>query len=214
MPMIRIVLLLVVLGGLTLLLAQNWSPVLPLVFLGIKTQALPLALWILIGVGAGAGTSLFITGLFKLSNYFTRSKPRYRRNTVEDSKTQPRGAQHTAASQSQPDTNVSTPSDAAADDWESDSTDDDDWDFDEDADKTRNSSSQKDVSTSYEVSSEPKSSSRSGSYSYSYREPKRSGVGKTESVYDADYRVLTPPHKETDPALKDEDWGFEDEDDK
>jgi len=38
MPMIRIVLLLV-LGGLTLLLTQNWFPVLPLVFLGIKTQA-------------------------------------------------------------------------------------------------------------------------------------------------------------------------------
>lgn len=215
MPMIRIVLLLVVLGGLTLLLTQNWFPVLPLVFLGIKTQALPLALWILLSVSAGAFTSLFITGLFKLSNYFTRYKPRYRRNAVEDSKTQQRKAQHTAASQSQPDTN-STPSDAAADDWASDSTDDDDWDFDEDADKTRNVSSQKDVSsTTYEVSSEPKSGSRSGSvYSYSYREPKSSGVGKTESVYDADYRVLTPPHKETDTAGKDEDWGFEDEDDK
>jgi len=71
-----------------------------------------------------------------------RAKPRYRRNAVEDSKTQPREAQYTAASQSQPDTN-STPSDAAADDWASDSTDDDDWDFDEDADKTRNVSSQK-----------------------------------------------------------------------
>jgi len=48
-------------------------------------------------------------------------------------KTQPRGnntPQSIAARHN------STPSDAAADDWASDSTDDDDWDFDEDADKT------------------------------------------------------------------------------
>jgi len=64
--MIRIVLLLVVLGGLTLLLTQNWFPVL-LVFLVLKLKFY-LALWILLSVGAF--TSLFITGLFKLSNYF------------------------------------------------------------------------------------------------------------------------------------------------
>jgi len=87
----------------------------------------------LLSVGAGAFTSLFITGLFKLSNYFTRYKPRYRRNAVEV-QTQPREAQYTAAIAAR---HNSTPSDAAADDWASDSTDDDDWDFDEDADKTR-----------------------------------------------------------------------------
>ena len=69
MPVIRIVLLLLVLGGLSLLLAQNWLPVLQLVFLGMRTPALPLAIWILIGVAAGALTSLLITALFKLSNY-------------------------------------------------------------------------------------------------------------------------------------------------
>jgi len=46
-------------------------------------QALPLAIWILLSVGAGACTSVFITGLFKLSNYFARYQPRYRRNSVE-----------------------------------------------------------------------------------------------------------------------------------
>jgi len=48
--------------------------------LGVK-EALPLAIWILLSVGAGACTS--VTGLFKLSNYFARYQPRYRRNSVE-----------------------------------------------------------------------------------------------------------------------------------
>ena len=48
MAVIRLILLVAVLGGLTLLLVQNWSPALPLVFLGIRTQALPLAIWIFI----------------------------------------------------------------------------------------------------------------------------------------------------------------------
>ncbi len=51
-------------------------------------------------------------------------------------------------------------------------------------------------SQTYERQQEPKSSSQSGSvYSYSYREPKNTAVGKTESVYDADYRVIIPPYQ-------------------
>lgn len=224
MSVIRIALLLVVLGVLTLLVVQNWSPVLPLVFLGVRTLALPLAVWILIGVTAGAVTSLLIAGLFKLSNYFAQAKPRYRRNVREGSSAQPNVAHHTAANRSQPDTerqspqgeraqDTASPSDAD-DDWESDSNDDD-WNFEEDADKTRNDP-QNTVrdSTNYEVNTEPKSGYRSGSvYSYGYREPSNSGVGKTESVYDADYRVIPPPYPETDTPKKDEDWGFEDDDD-
>jgi hypothetical protein len=185
-------------------------------FLGMKTRALPLALWILMSVGAGAFTSLLITGLFKLSTLFARSLPRERRNVGGSSSTQPKEAHHTAASTSKSDTD-STSTDAV-DDWNSNSTDD--WNWEEDTDKTRDFNSQKDVrdSRTYEASTEPKSGFRSGSvYSYSYRDPSNSGVGKTESVYDADYRVITPPYqqKNTDGEDKDEDWGFElDEDDK
>jgi uncharacterized integral membrane protein len=50
--------------------------------------------------------------------------------------------------------------------------------------------------TIYEVQQTPKSSYRSGSiYSYSYRDSGDSSVGKTESVYDADYRVIIPPYQ-------------------
>jgi uncharacterized integral membrane protein len=214
MAIIRIILLLVVLGGLTLLLVQNWSPVLPLVFLGVRTQALPLAVWILLSIAAGAFTSLFITGLFNLSNYFARSSRSKRRNVIGRWSAERKQADKTPASSSKPDTD-STPSDTE-DDWDSDSTSDDDWDFEQDTDKTPNFSSQNTVrdSTTYEASTEPKSGYRSGSvYSYSYREPSNSGVGKTESIHDADYRVIAPPYRETDKPAEDEDWGFEDDDD-
>lgn len=207
MPVIRLILLLVVLGGLTLLLTQNWSPVLPLVFLGVKTQALPLAIWILISIAAGAFTSLSITGLFKLSNHFGRpSKRRY----ASDASAQYSQPPKTAASQPKPDTE-STPTDA--DDWSSSTTDDDDWDFEDEPEKTRDSTQNtvKDATT-YKVSTEPKTSNQTGAYSYSYQEPSNSGVGKTESVYDADYRVLTPPYQQKKTAKEDEEWDFGDDD--
>ena len=198
-----IILLLVVLGGLTLLLLQNWSPTLALVFLGVTTQPLPLALWILMSVGAGAFTSLVVTGLFSLSSYFTRSPQQ--RPKVVDSGT-PR-AQQTVASQ-KPDADP-TPNDAT-DDWVSNST----GDWFEEEDKT--GPTQKDVkSPNYEVSNEPQSSHQSGSvYSYGYRKPSNSNVGKTESVYDANYRIITPPSQPKNTTKEDEDWGFEDKDDK
>lgn len=207
MPVIRLILLLVVLGGLTLLLTQNWSPVLPLVFLGVKTQALPLAIWILISIAAGAFTSLFITSLFKLSNHFGRSS---KRRYVSGASAQYSQPPKTAASQPKPDDANSTDTD----DWSSGTTDDDDWDFEDEPDKTRDSTQNtvKDSTTS-KVSTEPKTSNQSGAYSYSYQEPSNSGVGKTESVYDADYRVLTPPYQQKKTAPEDEEWDFGDDND-
>jgi uncharacterized integral membrane protein len=50
--------------------------------------------------------------------------------------------------------------------------------------------------TIYEVQQTPKTSYRSGSiYSYSYRDSGDSRVVKTESVYDADHRVIIPPYQ-------------------
>lgn len=237
MPVIRLFLLLVVLGGLTLLLLQNWSPVLPLVFLGLQTQALPLAVWILLSIAAGATTSLFITSLFKVANLFSRSSsnknkkvaasPRSRPPRTSTQRSEPIYTSPTTSRPSPPP--VSIPSDAA-DDWGSNSSSNDDWGFEEDTEKRRNDNFADDVnsrsyevgsepqdnvnSRSYEVSSEPKSSARTGSvYSYSYRESSNSGVGKTESVYDADYRVITPPRRQPDTVDDDDDWGFDDDDD-
>ena len=224
MDVIRLILLVAVLGGLTLLLAQNWSPVLPLVFLGIRTQPLPLAMWILFSTTAGALTSVLISSLFNLSTYFagqqrpTRLKspatsPRAKQTPREEAFSRP------VSPPPQASTTESRSSDVA-DDWDINNSTDDDWDF-EDKSNVAPSRSSEDTqvkdSQSYERQQEPKTGSQSGSvYSYSYRKPKNSGVGKTESVYDADYRVIIPPYQPpttTNQKNDDDDWGFFDDDD-
>ncbi|MDF5735160.1 MULTISPECIES: LapA family protein [unclassified Nostoc] len=222
MAVIRLILLVAVLGGLTLLLVQNWSPALSLVFLGVRTQPLPLAIWILFSIATGAFTSILIATLFNLSNYFvgrqrrtpdrsTATSPRAKATRREEPTSRP-------ASPPPPASKKEAPSSDVFDDWETNSSKDDDWNFDEKPEEasTPNPQAQsaKD-STTYERQSEAKSSSQSGSvYSYSYREPKNTAAGKTESIYDADYRVIIPPYQPpTTNQADDDDWEFFDDDD-
>ncbi len=228
MAVIRLILLVAVLGGLTLLLVQNWSPVLPLVFLGMRTLPLPLAMWILFSTATGAFTSVLISALFKLSNYFGGQQ---RQTPLKSGTASPRAR---AARREEPIPPPSSPPPRASrteyaandaseefDDWETNNNTDDDWNLDEQPTEapTPNPKTQPfQDSQSYERQQEPKSSSQSGSvYSYSYREPKNTAVGKTESVYDADYRVIIPPYQA--PASNqadnsdDDDWEFFEDDD-
>jgi len=52
-------------------------------------------------------------------------------------------------------------------------------------------------------------------YSYSSQAPKNTAVGKTESIYDADYRVIVPPYQESskNQVTDDDDWDFFEDDD-
>jgi hypothetical protein len=203
----QIILLLAILGGLALLLVQNWSPVLPLVFLGLTTPALPLAVWILISLVAGAGTSLAIASLFNLANYFAQPKPSKKRQVKQPPRPQPSSDTYTKRPTQE--------SSNSADDWLEDDRNDQDWQYEENTQDSVNADSYPQDSRSYEVNNEPKSSKRQGSvYSYSYRDTESSEARKTESVYDADYRVLKPPYKSPNPARDDDDdWGFDDEQD-
>ncbi|BAY76466.1 hypothetical protein NIES25_29150 [Nostoc linckia NIES-25] len=219
MAVIRLILLVAILGGLTLLLVQNWSPPLSLVFLGLRSQPLPLAMWVLFSTVTGAFTSIFIATLFKLSNYFapaqrqtpdtTATSPRAKANRREEP-TSGRPSPPPAGKKQEPNNDV-------FDDWETNSSGDD-WDFDEKSEEasTPNPQTQQPRdSKTYERQSQPKSSSGSGSvYSYSYREPKNTAAGKTESIYDADYRVIIPPYQPptTNQADDDDDWGFFEDD--
>ncbi|PSB32782.1 hypothetical protein [Chlorogloea sp. CCALA 695] len=203
----QIILLLAILGGLALLLVQNWSPVLPLVFLGLTTPALPLAVWIVVSLAAGGGTSLAIASLFNVANYFAQSKPSRKRPVKPPPRPQP--SSNTSTKRPQESNN-------SADDWLEDSISDQDWQYEENTQDSENAKVSTQDSRSYEGNSQAKSSKRQGSvYSYSYREPENSREGKTESVYDADYRVLTPPYKSPNPAQDDDDddWGLDDEQD-
>ncbi|MDZ4876426.1 MAG: hypothetical protein CLLPBCKN_005846 [Chroococcidiopsis cubana SAG 39.79] len=279
MAAIRFFLLLILLGGLTVLLVQNWTPVLSLVFLGGQTQALPLSIWILFSVAAGAITSIFIASCFQIASYF--AQPRAKKQRRRAAKTSTRFASEEKNPNKTPDppkTNTysytassprpTQPSVQESDGW--DTTANDDWNFTEDtepatqdppdrqeytdrvvADRKRSSNLDDDwdyvpqdtqrqpqerqknyasdetnrpTSNDTNEPNEPNSSDRSASvYSYSAREPKNSGIGRTESVYDAEYRVLTPPYKQQNTSSPppsnrpqnndDDDWGFVDDED-
>ncbi|MEG5030380.1 LapA family protein [Microcoleus sp. AT8-B1] len=276
----RPVFLLVIVVGLTIFALQNVEPALSLVFLGVRSPAVPLSIWILLSMAVGALTSLLISGLLAFSNYLSPTGDRSGRSSRsgpdtfpedsrtpytppppprkqgidpdlnrENSQTQAPGSYRTeygtSAGYSARTFQQETPnpdgakdyaqpgSYAAADDeddWVSDGSKsrsqggDDDWGDDRDfPDRPQVNDVPATNPRAYEAQQEPKSKSWAGSvYSYGYRDPNQSGVGQTESVYDAEYRVLIPlegqipkPADETpiNPmAEADEDWGLDEGD--
>jgi uncharacterized integral membrane protein len=218
MNIIRLILLILPIAALALLLLQNWTPMLPLVFLGTQTQPLPLGMWILLSTTAGALTSLLITSLFQLANYFSGSKPATRRPSAYSqraSSTPAEESRYQTPASPPPEHNTTDTTTDFVDDWDLDNKNVD-WDIEAQQAPTPNpQSTEVRDSNTYSQNQQPKSSSQSGSvYSYSYRESKKSGNRKTESIYDADYRVIVPPYQPPQTEQADEDdWGFFDEDD-
>lgn len=220
MAIIRIIILLAVVALLTLLLVQNWSPVLSLVFLGMQTLPLPLAMWVFFSTAAGALTSLVITSLLKVSNYFgqqQRQKPAPLTGTSPRTKATSREKTQPPSYESSPSSTTDSTTSKAFDDWETNNNRNDDWDFDE---QERAATPPMGDSQTYERQQQPEKTTQSGSvYSYNYREPKNTAVGKTESVYDADYRVIIPPYQPSTTnqvdhqADDEEDWSFFEDDD-
>ncbi len=224
MPVIRIVFLVLVVGGLTLFGLSNLSPI-SLVFLGMKTVELPLAVWVGGAIAAGAITSFCLQLLSSVPRGYSTQGferpsdlPPRTRSFTREAPEKPTSEPQTRYTSPPP----KTPTNSATSDWEE--SVDEDWSFDEesaapassqrDFDREQSRSSERVDRSSYEAKQEPKTHSQSGSvYSYSYREPSESGVGKAEAVYDANYRVITPPYeKAVEPEEDDEeDWGFEDD---
>ena len=125
MAVIRLILLVTAVLGLILLLVQNLSPSLPLVFLGMRTQPLPLALWILFSITAGIFTSLIITSLLKFATYLNLQAPQPLPKSIP---TPPRVRQNTPPPKSPPPP-VSQVDDEF-DDWDT-NRNQDDWDDEE-----------------------------------------------------------------------------------
>lgn len=210
--MFPILLVLLLLGGLILFALQNLSPIV-LAFLGTKSLALPLGVWILLAIAAGFLTSLVIGAILQLSNYLSEQSLRSRIREMEAEKTRfnwPGRETSPAAENASRQRNDYFPEREEEQVQPTGSTPGD-------RDSAEN--------TIYERQQEPKTTYRSGSgYSYSYRNPSNSGVGRTESVYDAEYRIITPPYTGPEPETpenewksqkneKDDDWGFDDDDD-
>jgi uncharacterized integral membrane protein len=279
----RAVFLLVIVMGLTIFALQNVEPALSMVFLGMRSPAVPLSIWILFSMGAGVVTSLLISGLLAFSNYLSQPQNRTSRdsggrNTFaadkrapypasppprkpeidpdrprENRETQPASGYRTdygtptgynartflqdvpppnsgnAKTYTQAGTSVAADDD---DDWVSGGSKIGSQDGEDDWGENReivDRSAVNDVVEAnprdYEVKQEPKSKSWTGSvYSYGYRDPSQSGVGQTESVYDAEYRVIVPPQGAAIPETggpevaknnseDEDDWGLDEDDD-
>ena len=216
MARMRIFLLAVVVAVLIIFTVQNWLPVLPLVFFGSQTTALPLAIWMVIFMAAGALTSValqlinYVPSRIASGEEFSRPDPELPpRNPPENSLEKEEKVYTTGRSKS---------------DWEKPQNPDweaqpeDDWDIEEppeEATRPRINFNLEKPARDYEVRRQPTTKEQSGSvYSYGYRQPEDTGVGKPEQVYDANYRLIRPPLRKEDTSPveeKEEDWGLDED---
>jgi uncharacterized integral membrane protein len=235
MAIARMFIPLLILAGLALFALQNSSPVLPLVVLGFRTQALPLSIWMLGAIVAGAATTIAVSTLFSLTNFTAVRRSNKNRPPV-NSYAPPREATE-RESTNRPwagawGRNPTRPAESRTriqDDWESPPREEwDDWDepsaggqpgrdrLDDDWDNWEGYTDPQDrvrppVKTDFEAKQAPAAQQQSGSvYSYSYNKPEE--PPRKNSVYDADYRVVVPPVADSNvPELDEEDWGFDDD---
>lgn len=223
------VVLILIIPGLALFSWQNWSPNLSFTFLGLRSIPLPLSLWILGAFLAGVITYLLIYGTFGLSNYLLKknlqpARPRSRRSHHQDGPeavwdaSPPRVVSGSQNSFNLNKDSEVTEADENYDDWQPrPSKVNRSWDGtteEQDLEETEESANQSATKNS-EAEQQPKTGSSSGSvYSYGYRDSSSSGVGQTESVYDADYRIITPPPPANTsiPAQEEEDKQVSDKD--
>lgn len=266
MSVANLVIFLIAVATLALLVAQNLSPSLSLVFLGTQSPAFPLSFWIVAAIAVGVILSLLVWGLFQLSGRGASvysPPPRSSKPPVQptagfageptpsySSSGYSSPSAGASASYSEPEPSYSTASKTAStsDDWETEvkpirqSWDEEDWGLDEGEESAYSTPSQtawkqqeepfetepesepeseasQETSSErpepeysrrdrYEVEQKPQRESWSGSvYSYGYRGGGDTGVGKSESVYDADYRIITPPPPTTEiQDGEEEDW--------
>ncbi|MCJ8280364.1 MAG: LapA family protein [Rivularia sp. ALOHA_DT_140] len=223
-----------------LLLAQNWSPAIPLVFLGLQTKPISIAIWMLLSTAAGAFTSLLISSLVQLSS---RSTKQQRQRTSYEPFDSPKVNQRNQERESEFRQRKTTPRQASPpkprdefddsyDDWDLDRNANDDWDLEEQkyfeqeekqySNNPRSSYTKIQDDRDYENFQEEEDDydPAENSYSYDKSDLEGSGTGKTDSVYDADYRVIVPPaNSSTTPETSDnsddrddDDWGFLEED--
>ncbi|MEL7036854.1 MAG: hypothetical protein AAFO04_14705 [Cyanobacteria bacterium J06592_8] len=252
MSVANLVIFLIAVAALALLVWQNLSPAVSLVFLGTQSPAFSLSFWMVMAIAVGVILALLIWGLFQMSATGSTVSRRGSPSRSPKPPVQPMG--FTSKPDVEPEPSYSTtPNYAKAsttssqyttskatrsttrnnDDWETEvrpipqSWEEEDWGLDEEQEPAYSTPSETRLEEeplsevfeeseessepepprrdNYEVEQKPKRESWSGSvYSYGYREGGDTGVGKSESVYDADYRVITPPPPPT--QIQDEEF--------
>jgi hypothetical protein len=209
-------LLAIALGG--LLLWQNLQGITLIFFGGVMTMTLPIAVWVLLFILAGIVSSLTLQFLYRFGRPLARPADSPRPSRPSPNPVAPRQpyAMNEDARSNVPPT-VSRPTT----DWERDPNDD--WnnlspppeEVTRIQDFERREAIDRPVTPPEPVDPEPPSSSPSPAraariYSYSYRTAKETKGEKADTVYDANYRIITPPAdaNANEPAKNDdeEDW--------
>lgn len=167
MPLLRLILVVGLAAGTLILARSNWQSM-PVVFLGLRSLALPLTVWLLAAALAGVVTTLVIRGLLQLTGLAAQRTERQRFRSQPGSRSsayQPPPSSSPRTWQPPPAASTRPP---ASDDWERDA---DDWFDDEPTDSRRGSSA-----------NSPRPEARSADY-------------RSERAVDADYRVIVPPQR-------------------
>lgn len=226
----KLLILLLIIGGLVVFSIQNLEPVALVFFGSAVTFSLPVAAWILIFGLAGMLTSLLIQFL----NYLqSKSTPRasayksYAPQEPEPYSPSPKVREPETRGQASTDTTAVSEWESQPTDWEGTSKASEEWNIEEppprstvlrDFKRRLREEEPQDVEPP-----EPKPPQPSSVYSYGYRGAEDTGVrskideqndstdeDRTKPVYDANYRIITPPYrKKSDRPLEDaedEEW--------
>ncbi len=191
--MVRLGLLLAVLAALALFALQNAAPPpIALVFLGVRSPAFPLSVWLLAAFALGVIASFLLRACFELYSYSTRSttapaprRPAYApeppldnlksRETVAPPRPEPPRYTPEVKTTIQP---PEPPLTSARSDWET---------------PTRTSENWEASRTTPNLNKPPTPQPAANT-------TPQTNVSKTDSIYDANYRVITPPYRgETPP---------------
>jgi hypothetical protein len=200
-----------------LILLQNWSPSLSLILFGSETLALPLAVWLGLGIAAGIATSLIVQLLNYLPSASPREinpevAPRYREKSGTKRRTRPPGKSDWEIPPST--------------DWNPLPEDDGGWRIDEppaaatipqtdapQSDLRKNARTTPRNPPPQDRPSQPagtNSTSTKPSESPSPKEATGTPPQSKDGIYDANYRVINPPNAEdSQPTPENEEkWDF------
>ncbi|KAI9130812.1 hypothetical protein [Acaryochloris sp. CCMEE 5410] len=187
MVLARIVTMIGILLGVVAVLIQNQSPTLALVFLGMRSQPLPLGLWIAAAVVIGALLSL---GLFAILSATSAPSRKARRRSSAQRSPFKRPAKPKTERESYS-SGYSDWDEPVATEWNTQPADsffDDEPDYYDDPVDYPEEDDYDDPTPPWEK--------RDSAYSYSYRDPEfAQQSSQRESVFDAEYRVIKPPQR-------------------
>ena len=235
----RLILIVLISGGLILFLTQNWSlfPSISIRILSMSTRSFPLGVWVIISMLCGALTSLLINVLLQLNGYSSSvgntRKPKktstkgysrgeyadvnvretYRNKSSRDVNSPSRGKSRVNSRRSYTEDYIEDRRDNYQDDWENPGNAED-WGFE---DKPKSSPDdypyRKNTNRNSNKSTtiEDKEPEFNLPHDNSPEQSENESTSAPKTIYDADYRVIVPPKESPDTFQEDEVTNTEDD---